>query len=298
LRNKLDAVSQREYLKILEHENSPELIKDLSEIHPQIVQLNAQKRFIFNESEVDLISDFEKMLQVIQEALPIINHWLPELKQYFKLPSELRSLIEKNKKSIRNLNLSVTYQNLLESTRFDHEFRVLGGHELMNVQAQKMKTELLHQEKTIEAVKSNFNRVQQEAEELINIPIYKLKKTQKEKRKQYKLQKRLLLHEMNKKQQHLSIQSFFEKTREHLLKIQPLWIMNPLSVSEILPCEKELFDVVIFDESSQIPLEDAIPSVYRAKKIIVVGDAKQMPPSQFFASSASKKTRFDSILEQ
>ncbi len=293
LRNKLDAVSQREYLKILEHENSPELIKDLSEIHPQIVQLNAQKRFIFNESEVDLISDFEKMLQVIQEALPIINHWLPELKQYFKLPSELRSLIEKNKKSIRNLNLSVTYQNLLESTRFDHEFRVLGGHELMNVQAQKMKTELLHQEKTIEAVKSNFNRVQQEAEELINIPIYKLKKTQKEKRKQYKLQKRLLLHEMNKKQQHLSIQSFFEKTREHLLKIQPLWIMNPLSVSEILPCEKELFDVVIFDESSQIPLEDAIPSVYRAKKIIVVGDAKQMPPSQFFASSASKKTILD-----
>ena len=59
--------------------------------------------------------------------------------------------------------------------------------------------------------------------------------------------------------------------------------MSPLSVADILPLEEGLFDVVIFDEASQIPLEDAIPSLYRSRQMIVVGDEMQLPPSQFFA---------------
>lgn len=60
--------------------------------------------------------------------------------------------------------------------------------------------------------------------------------------------------------------------------------MSPLSVSDTLPLDVRRFDVVIFDEASQIPLENAVPSVFRAEQIIVVGDEQQLPPTHFFSS--------------
>jgi superfamily I DNA and/or RNA helicase len=58
--------------------------------------------------------------------------------------------------------------------------------------------------------------------------------------------------------------------------------MSPLSISQILPMEIGLFDTIIFDEASQVRVEDAIPSIYRANSMVVVGDMKQMPPTNFF----------------
>jgi hypothetical protein len=66
--------------------------------------------------------------------------------------------------------------------------------------------------------------------------------------------------------------------------LKPIWMMSPLSVADTLPLVDDLFDVVIFDEASQIPLEDAIPTLYRAHQCIVVGDEMQLPPSSFFAA--------------
>ncbi len=61
--------------------------------------------------------------------------------------------------------------------------------------------------------------------------------------------------------------------------------MSPLSVSDTLPLQADLFDVVIFDEASQIPTEDAVPALSRAAQIIVVGDEMQLPPTSFFAAA-------------
>jgi len=60
--------------------------------------------------------------------------------------------------------------------------------------------------------------------------------------------------------------------------------MNPDVASRILPLRPGLFDVVVFDEASQIPVEHALPALYRAKRVVVSGDEKQMPPTSFFAS--------------
>ena len=59
-------------------------------------------------------------------------------------------------------------------------------------------------------------------------------------------------------------------------------MMSPLSVAQYLPVDQALFDVVIFDEASQITVWDAVGSIARGKQVIVVGDPKQMPPSNFF----------------
>src|SRR6476646_1985847 len=70
--------------------------------------------------------------------------------------------------------------------------------------------------------------------------------------------------------------------------LKPIWLMSPLSVSDTLPLDPDLFDVVIFDEASQIPLEEAIPAVYRSHQTIVVGDEMQLPPTTFFASARTE----------
>ena len=68
--------------------------------------------------------------------------------------------------------------------------------------------------------------------------------------------------------------------------LKPVWMMSPLSISDTLPMETDYFDVVIFDEASQIPVEEAIPSLYRSPQVIIVGDEMQLPPTNFFGGHA------------
>ncbi len=70
-----------------------------------------------------------------------------------------------------------------------------------------------------------------------------------------------------------------------LLKVtSPCMLMSPFTVSQYLPASPDLFDLVIFDEASQLPTCEAVPSLARAKSAIIVGDPKQMPPTSFFMS--------------
>jgi hypothetical protein len=69
-----------------------------------------------------------------------------------------------------------------------------------------------------------------------------------------------------------------------LMHLRPVWLMIPDVTSRLLPLKAGLFDVVIFDEASQMPVEHALPALYRAKRMVISGDDKQMPPSSFFLS--------------
>ncbi|KAA5599010.1 protein kinase [Blastochloris sulfoviridis] len=68
-----------------------------------------------------------------------------------------------------------------------------------------------------------------------------------------------------------------------LMRLRPIWLMNPDVVSRVLPLKAGLFDLVVYDEASQMPVEHAMPSLFRAKRILVAGDEKQMPPTSFFS---------------
>ena len=69
-----------------------------------------------------------------------------------------------------------------------------------------------------------------------------------------------------------------------LMELRPVWLMNPDVASRVLPLKAGVFDTVIYDEASQIPVEFALPSLFRGKTVIVSGDEKQMPPTSFFSS--------------
>ncbi len=69
-----------------------------------------------------------------------------------------------------------------------------------------------------------------------------------------------------------------------LMKLRPIWLMNPDVASRVLPLKSALFDSVIYDEASQMPVEHALPTLFRGRISIVSGDEKQMPPTSFFSS--------------
>ena len=72
-----------------------------------------------------------------------------------------------------------------------------------------------------------------------------------------------------------------------LLDLMPVWLTSPETLSSIFPLKEGLFDLVIFDEASQCPVENGLPSIYRGKQIIVAGDEKQLPPSTHFRGMLS-----------
>lgn len=71
-----------------------------------------------------------------------------------------------------------------------------------------------------------------------------------------------------------------------LQTIYPCWLLSPKSASEILPLEEGLFDLIIFDEASQLFIEESLPAIFRGKRIIVAGDDKQLRPNALFSGKA------------
>ena len=92
----------------------------------------------------------------------------------------------------------------------------------------------------------------------------------------------LLRREMSKKKRHIAIRRLIGEASAVLQQAKPVFMMSPMSVATYLPQGKIDFDLVIFDEASQIESPDALGAIARAKQVVVVGDSKQMPPSNFF----------------
>ncbi|MDE7439957.1 MAG: DUF4011 domain-containing protein [Clostridia bacterium] len=82
-----------------------------------------------------------------------------------------------------------------------------------------------------------------------------------------------------------NLRDLFTELPQLMRVIAPCMLMSPATVSQYLPADPELFDTVIFDEASQMPTCEAVPSLARAKSAIIVGDPKQMPPTTFFTAT-------------
>lgn len=116
-------------------------------------------------------------------------------------------------------------------------------------------------------------------------PAGTLASDEKQLKKAYAGGRKDLEHEFGKTMRHKSIRDIVSGRSGVVARdLKPIWLMSPLSVADTLPLDAH-FGVVIFDEASQIPLEDSVPAIYRAEQGIVVGDEMQLPPTTFFGST-------------
>lgn len=105
----------------------------------------------------------------------------------------------------------------------------------------------------------------------------------------------ILLKEAAKKRRLMPIRNLLQKIPHILTKLKPCMLMSPISVSQFLNSEAMKFDLILFDEASQIVPEDAICSIFRGKTIVVAGDNKQLPPTSFFQKSLIDDLDWDEI---
>lgn len=121
-------------------------------------------------------------------------------------------------------------------------------------------------------------------------------------------EEQVLIREANKQRRHLPIRRLFAQVPNLLTRLKPCLLMSPLSVSQFLDPDQIKFDLVIFDEASQIRTEDAVGAIYRGRQLVVCGDNRQLPPTAFFEQGMSEEYDdedveeafdvFPSILEQ
>ncbi len=90
-----------------------------------------------------------------------------------------------------------------------------------------------------------------------------------------------------------SIRSIIDSIPTLLPRLCPCMLMSPISVAQFLDLNNEKFDIVIFDEASQMPTSEAVGAIARGKSLIVVGDSKQMPPTSFFQTTQVNEEEAD-----
>lgn len=100
----------------------------------------------------------------------------------------------------------------------------------------------------------------------------------------------------------LSLRDLLDQIPTLLPRLCPCMLMSPMSVAQFLALSQEKFDLVVFDEASQMPTSEAVGAIARGKSVIIVGDPKQMPPTSFFSSTSVSEDEaelddMESILE-
>jgi very-short-patch-repair endonuclease/DNA polymerase III delta prime subunit len=93
----------------------------------------------------------------------------------------------------------------------------------------------------------------------------------------------LLEHEASKQRSHQPIRSLMQRAVNALQALKPCFMMSPMAVAQYLPAGEVEFDLVVMDEASQMRPEESLGSIARGRQLVVVGDPKQLPPTNFFA---------------
>lgn len=95
----------------------------------------------------------------------------------------------------------------------------------------------------------------------------------------------ILKHQLQLQKRHKPIRQLVMEMGEAFTRLAPCMLMSPLSIAQYLTPDQPLFDLVIFDEASQIAPWDAIGAMARGKQVVIAGDPRQMPPTNFFGRS-------------
>jgi very-short-patch-repair endonuclease len=103
----------------------------------------------------------------------------------------------------------------------------------------------------------------------------------------------VLRHEFEKKGRFLPLRTLMTKAGNAIQAMKPVFLMSPLSIANFVPPGTLEFDLVIFDEASQVRPADSLGAILRARQVVVVGDSKQLPPTDFFDTLAAQEEDAD-----
>lgn len=267
--------------------NNPQLVLALSDSRQDISRADDILRKTWRQYDSTgldtLQAQVEALLQDIQ-SLPDMLYYLGQLEQAHP---DLQQLIRTEAISPAALEKILLKSTLRQLQQRFHSIERLNSRLIEEIAAgiEKSYEELL--ELNASYIKAICQTQFTDKVKLARQHTSTLTADEKEWKKLYAEGRKVLEHEMGKSRSYKSIRTLAENESGIVLRdLKPVWLMSPLSVSDTLPLGNGYFDVVIFDEASQISLEEGIPTMFRAPQSIIVGDEKQMPPTNFFSSGS------------
>ena len=274
-------------LKLLaESAEAGTLIDNLAGIHDRFTALDETLSAALAEHEQFEFAELADVLGKLRAQTGTLAELCPILSEVVDLPDAFTHALRHAPVPLNEFEAAVGHKSMNQVYREDRAVNRFEGRMLVR------KMELLekrHREWLNLNARCLRMAVRQKFLEHVNVsslPAAQLSQEQKAFKKSYAAGRRDLEHEFGKTMRYKSIRDLAAgDTGQVIQDLKPIWLMSPLSVSDTLPLDPELFDVVIFDEASQIPMEEAIPAIYRSHQTIVVGDEMQLPPTTFFASA-------------
>jgi superfamily I DNA and/or RNA helicase len=260
----------------------------LEEIQQEEIENLTEEKFQF----LELIQWFEKTYELkedieintfIQTILADLNYNVKNSYHAKNLPIEIIRFVQQyNTIQACKQNISNHYSYLLH-----HYFPQLIDFEngkiitLVDKIVNEEKNENIHFEKEI--IKNQQNKFHQ-YNQLILQSDTKLSAEEKELKKQLKNGKRILVKAFAKTRYRQSIREYIESDAIHWIHVlMPVWLVTPSQLATLFSLKEDLFDICIADEASQIPLMNGIGALQRSKRAIILGDSKQMSPSNYFS---------------
>ena len=259
-----------------------------SEIENTFIQLKNNLFNLFNEGssiKIESISNKYETLKLELNHFPSFKTFLEKLKAQ---PENFQELILNKKWTISEFSYHFAYGNFLNLME---KYPQTNDLEAGNIEgAISNIKELLESyfESNVKVIKSEIVSKFLNQIRITESTAAQLTEDEKYEKKNLKSARRILENEFGKSMRYKSVRELFNNEAHKIMTtLKPVWLMSPLSVSDIMPIDQDTFDVVIFDEASQITLEEGVPALFRSKQIIVVGDEMQMPPTNFFGSNTN-----------
>jgi superfamily I DNA and/or RNA helicase len=229
------------------------------------------------------------VLEDLGGAVGLLPEILPELADLREAPERFFEALRTRERTPDQLEAACAAKSLELAYREDRPLKrfegwILRRHAARILAARKEWMEM-NGERTVARVRKQFLQKYKTAAK----PAAQLTPEQKEFKKRFRKGRRELEHEFGKTMRYRSIRDLSSgHSGEVLMGLKPVWLMSPLSISDTISLGDVEFDVVVFDEASQIRLEEAVPAIYRAQQVVVVGDEMQLPPTDFFASKSGE----------
>lgn len=296
LRNKK---GDKEIDYMLAHPDANGIVLKLAKLSNKLHQLEMQLQQCLAAYSGKALSDIKDELENISMNTEGLQELLPALKQFATLPEPVKNFIRSIPVNPQQAEAAMADKTLKQLFRENRSFEGmdLNAVENASLRIRSCYNRLLKMNAT--CIRSySWQRFVKHLE-LSNTAISQLDSEQRQFKKNYNEGRKILENEFGKSMRYKSIREICTRESGLVLKdIKPIWLMSPLSVSDSLPLDTSFFDVVIFDEASQITLEEGIPALFRSTQTIIVGDDKQMPPTNFFNARAEDPDDLEKFNEE
>lgn len=241
---------------------------------------------VLADTETRSLDDLRRHAGEVLANLGALPAWLPCLAEAAVLPEELQRTLRRQPLPLSSIEAALVAKALADAWRRRRDDARFTGAVLESQAARIGRSFRQWLETNAEVVLHRHRRRFLEHVALSTLPSIRLSKEQDDFKRSYSAGRRELEHEFGKTMRYKSVRGLLAGPAGAVIAdLKPVWLMSPLSVSDTLPMDAGLFDAVIYDEASQIPLEEAVPALFRAEQVIVSGDQMQLPPTNFFSAS-------------